>query len=379
MNVWCIVLLFFVTFVRSVPTCNVKDYGAIGDNKTDDTPAIQRALNACKTGNIVFPAGAYLSKQIQVPPGAKDVTITLQRNSHLVLWRDIPTYPKVGFYSGFLYGKDVSNVTILGPGEIDGGGFRWWRYGKSISRPCLIMFNQSTGITVDGLTLRDGPFYHVLMIDSENVRVNNINVDSGCGYEHAPNTDGVHLWSVRNAYVGNSRVQNGDDCIPIRDASSNILVENMYCSCGQNAGVPVIWKQGGTLQNVIFRNITAVDTFHAAGIKSKKYTGVIRNVTFEDIKFHGVRGAAVYINVFNEDEPKPGDEVGLMHVYNVTYKNIHGTSTINPGKFLCGATRPCTGLYMEGLTISGVREAFKCENAYGEYKDATPPPCWKRK
>lgn len=49
---------------------NVRDYGAQGDNVTDDTAAIQAALAACPMGGIVYlPAGAYrTSAPLTIPP-----------------------------------------------------------------------------------------------------------------------------------------------------------------------------------------------------------------------------------------------------------------------------------------------------------------------
>jgi hypothetical protein len=48
---------------RSAPTIfNVRDYGAVGDEKTDDTSAIQAAINAADTnggGTVYLPAGSY--------------------------------------------------------------------------------------------------------------------------------------------------------------------------------------------------------------------------------------------------------------------------------------------------------------------------------
>lgn len=40
---------------------NVKDFGAIGDNETDDTVAIQAAFDfaGIHGGHILFPAGSY--------------------------------------------------------------------------------------------------------------------------------------------------------------------------------------------------------------------------------------------------------------------------------------------------------------------------------
>ncbi|MFE9296603.1 right-handed parallel beta-helix repeat-containing protein [Streptomyces niveus] len=49
---------------------NVEDFGAAGDNSTDDTAAIQAALAACPMGGIVYlPAGAYrTSAPLTIPP-----------------------------------------------------------------------------------------------------------------------------------------------------------------------------------------------------------------------------------------------------------------------------------------------------------------------
>src|SRR5215510_5345718 len=46
---------------------NVRDFGAVGDGKTLDTAAIQKALDACGAaggGTVRLPAGTYLSRPI---------------------------------------------------------------------------------------------------------------------------------------------------------------------------------------------------------------------------------------------------------------------------------------------------------------------------
>lgn len=49
---------------------NVKDYGAVGDNSTDDTTALQDAINACANaggGTVVVPPGAYRHTGLTIP------------------------------------------------------------------------------------------------------------------------------------------------------------------------------------------------------------------------------------------------------------------------------------------------------------------------
>ncbi|MBW8865035.1 MAG: glycoside hydrolase family 28 protein, partial [Verrucomicrobia bacterium] len=58
-------------------TFNVRDYGAFGDGKNIDSPAIDKAISACAAaggGTVLVPAGTYLSGSIH-----------LQSNIHLLI------------------------------------------------------------------------------------------------------------------------------------------------------------------------------------------------------------------------------------------------------------------------------------------------------
>ena len=61
-------------YVYNNPAINVKDYGAVGDGTTDDTAAIQAALNAA-TGMVIIPPGSYIISSGLVFPQTKGVSL----------------------------------------------------------------------------------------------------------------------------------------------------------------------------------------------------------------------------------------------------------------------------------------------------------------
>jgi hypothetical protein len=73
-----LVLLVPAHALASAPAVNVRDFGAVGNGTTDDSVAIQRALDAGAGGQVFFPMGTYLVTGIpngfwclRVPPGTE--------------------------------------------------------------------------------------------------------------------------------------------------------------------------------------------------------------------------------------------------------------------------------------------------------------------
>lgn len=104
-------------------SCLVTSFGAKGDNATEDTAAIQSAINATACSEIVVPApGVYLVRPLFFS-NRSDLTFTIENGATLTAWPDPYTYnATTGRVYPLLYSDDtlISNVTVGGGGVIDG-------------------------------------------------------------------------------------------------------------------------------------------------------------------------------------------------------------------------------------------------------------------
>ncbi|MGA3066995.1 MAG: glycosyl hydrolase family 28-related protein, partial [Tepidisphaeraceae bacterium] len=121
-------------------TININYEGAIGDGKTVNTAAIQKAIDECAAaggGRVEIPAGAFLTGPFDL---RSNIDLHLDPGSLLIFTRNFDDYPLV--FATFMgkdtvqcrspiTGKDLQNVSITGPGIIDGQGDAWRPLKKS--------------------------------------------------------------------------------------------------------------------------------------------------------------------------------------------------------------------------------------------------------
>ena len=119
---------------------DVRQYGAVGDGKTIDTDAINRAIQAASHaggGMVVFNAGTYASYSIHL-----ESNITLYLGAGVTLLAAEPSldgkqgydnpelntfnpYQDFGhshWHNSLIWGENLQNVSIIGPGKIYGYG-----------------------------------------------------------------------------------------------------------------------------------------------------------------------------------------------------------------------------------------------------------------
>ena len=124
---------------------DVKAFGAIGDGKTLDTAAINKAIEAAAAaggGTVEFPAGNYLSFSIHLKShvalhlGMGATIVAAEPPADLSSGYDAPepttgTVPNVDYYEDFghshwhnslIWGENLEDIAITGPGRIFGRG-----------------------------------------------------------------------------------------------------------------------------------------------------------------------------------------------------------------------------------------------------------------
>ncbi len=138
-----LVLIVFISSVASaqqttMPFFNIRMYGATGNGKAVDTKAINDAIDAAAKaggGTVFFPAGTYLSYSIHLK---SNISLYLDQGCELLAadssagGRYDDPEPGAGnafqdfghshWHNSLIWGENLENVSILGPGTIDGKG-----------------------------------------------------------------------------------------------------------------------------------------------------------------------------------------------------------------------------------------------------------------
>lgn len=160
-------------------SCTVTDYGAVGDNKTLNTRAIQKCIASCHDRYpnhsivVIFPEGVFLTGSFNL---TSNTTLYLEEHAvlsgsmnphHYPLCKALPELhlldndnakaDKRLQYCALVSAYNKENIGIAGQGVIDGQGWPWWRnysQGKlKHQRPKLVEFVQCKKIRMTGFFL----------------------------------------------------------------------------------------------------------------------------------------------------------------------------------------------------------------------------------
>nr|XP_043618385.1 polygalacturonase At1g48100 [Erigeron canadensis] len=357
---------------------NVLSFGAKGDGTTDDTKAFEAAwLAACKleASTMVVPKGLiFLVKSVSFSGSDCESNIVFQLDGKIIA-------PKKsgGWESGLLQWLEftkLNGITIRGTGVVDGQGSGWWT--ESGTKPTAIRFYGSSDVTVTGITIQNSQQTHLKFDNCQSVQVFGITVSSP---GDSPNTDGIHLQNSQDVSIHSSKLACGDDCVSIQTGCSGVSIQNVDCGPGHGISIGSLGKDGtkACVSNVTVRDTKIHDTMTGVRIKTwQGGSGSVQGVTFSNIQVSQVK-TPIIIDQYYCDGGKCDNKTSAVSVSGVSYQNIRGTYTVNPVRFACSTSSPCTDVMLDTIQLQPVQQYNDlgdpyCLNAYGEIKTRTTPP-----
>ncbi|MBQ3407533.1 MAG: glycoside hydrolase family 28 protein [Lachnospiraceae bacterium] len=329
--------LVFRTFSESF-TLNVRAFGAKGDGETDDTLAIQTAINSCPPdGRVLVPKGVYMFTCLFLRSGLK-----LELMKDAVLKNDgrtdrLPLLPGViqsydekseyilGSWEGnpldqhvsLITGIGVHDVVLYGEGKIDGNASvdGWWhksRIKASPFRPKMLFLNHCENVRLQGLLFANSPCWTLHPYFSKDLAIYGTEVHNPAD---SPNTDGIDPESVDGLLIYGAKLYTGDDCVAIKSGkiymgrtyktpSRNITIRHSLLRRGHGS-ITVGSEIAGGAKNVLIESCVFDGTDRGLRIKTRRGRGrdsVIDDITFRDIEMDDVL-TPVVVNSFYYCDP----------------------------------------------------------------------------
>ena len=409
---WVALLLFVHATVKATgagtaeatgaPVFNVKAFGATGDGNTLDTGAINKAIDAAAAagGTVYFPAGTYASYSVHLK---SNVGLYLDQGATLLAadplpegttggydppepnkWEYYQDFGHTHWHNSLIWGENLENISILGPGRIFGKGLSigWGRkdplpgepplqrppaeltnapvngvpigpFGYPNARDALpagignkaIALKNCRNVILRDFTIFHGGHFAILATGVDNFTLDNLKIDT--------NRDGIDIDCCKNVRVSNCTVNSpADDGICPKSsyglgyarATENVTIVNCQVSGydegslldgtyrrktrGPFGGSPTGRIKFGTEANGGFKNITIANCVfdYCRGIALEEVDGgALEDVSISNITMHDIDNAPIFIRLGarlrGPDNPPVG-AIRRININNVIAYNV---------------------------------------------------------
>ncbi len=328
---------------------DVRSFGALGDGRTLDTAAINRAIEAAAAagaGTVRFPAGTYLSVSIHLK---SNVDLHLDRGATIEAaapgvaaydepepnaWGDARKYQDFGhshWHNALIWGEDLHDVAIEGPGLIDGAALVSNNRGPKGAGDKSISLKNCRNVVLRDLSIVHGGWFAILATGVDDLTIENLKIDT--------NRDGIDVDACRNVRISRCAVNAPfDDAICLKSsfalgrarATENVRITNCRVSG---------YDEGTLLDGTLRRTVAA--RFGPTGrIKlGTESFGGFRHIVVSDCVFEHSRG----LDIASVD----GGAIEDVRVTDITMRDIVnapifvrlGTRVRGPGDTLAGSIR----------------------------------------
>jgi hypothetical protein len=334
-----------------VKVFDVASYGATGDGKTLDSPAIQRAIDE---------AAAYAGKaQVLIRGGKKYLVGTIELKGaidfHLADDAQLLASLRAEDYRGglansadadrmasaagaMIVASDAHGLKISGTGTLQGRAREFMKaYDKANEwwlpkdfRPKMFVLTGCRDLEVRDITFAEAPNWGLHMLRCDGVLVDNVKVRN---LLDVPNCDGIDPDHSRNVQIKNCDIVCGDDGVVVKASrqakdygpSANIQVQDCTIET-QDAGLKIGTETTSDVHDIAFERCKIKTGSRGLCIQLRD-EGSVYNINFKDISFESRyfsepwwgRGEAIS---FTAIPRKPGAKLGTLH--HITVQNVTG-------------------------------------------------------
>lgn len=391
------VVLLFSIHTAWAAVFDVRSFGAVGDGETLDSPAINEAIEAAAEaggGTVLLPAGEYLSFSIRLRsdielrlgPGARLVAATPSEDLGAYdppepnRWGDELEYQDFGhshWQNSLIWGEDLENVTISGPGMIDGRGLvRHAGYGGRMDPVGqgnkAIALKNCRNVTLKDFSVYRAGHFALLATGVDNLTIHNLRVDT--------NRDGLDIDACRNVRISDCSINSPmDDAIVLKASyglgekrnCEDITISNCLVS-GYDLGTlldgsyqttlerapdrdgPTGRIKIGTESNGDFRNITISNVVfrRSRGLAIESVDGgVIEDLVVSNIAMHDLSNAPIFIRLGNRARGPEGTPVGAIRRVRISQVSVNGADGRFPIILSALPGHPIEDVTLEGIEV----------------------------
>ena len=369
-----------------VRTYNIRDFGAKGDGKTLDTVAVQAAIDACsghRGGTVLVPAGVFVIGTVEMK---SNVRLHIAAQGKLLgsadgtQYHGAHTIPLSGDTTlrdgnvGLIYAVAAENITIEGPGTIDGQGAEFRRPARGVAppsgrggddRPYHLLFYRCKNLRIRDLFLFDSAYHSVRVIESNFVWCDGLHIYNRVN----GNNDGLHFISSQYIHVSNCDVQSQDDACALFGSCKFVTVTNSTfstrwavfrfgggnpenvtisnCVIYETYGCPIKMQFGpeSQAQNILFSNLVMQDVTgpvsidlnnrppHDGGAAQPAQKGFVRNIMFSGIRARVLGTGRQFPDIPFHQGYRPGETrqcivlncIQDSYLENVVFSDVHVT------------------------------------------------------
>jgi polygalacturonase len=336
---------------------DVRAFGAKGDGTTLDSPAINKAIEAAAAaggGTIRFSAGNYLSASIRLK---SHISLFLDHGATIVAaaagesgaaydapepnaWEAYQDFGHSHWHNSLIWGENVEDVSIVGPGRIWGKGLVRGSNVPAGGANKAIALKLSHNVLVRDVSILNGGHFGILATGVDNFTIDNVRIDT--------NRDGIDVDACRNVRISNATVNSPfDDGICLKSSyalgmartTENVTIVNSQVS-GYDEGTLLdgtfkrrdpsrYSKQSttgrikfGTESNGGFKNVTIANCVfdYSRGLALETVDGgLLEDVTISNITMRDITNAPIFIRLGNRARgPKESTTVGALRRVNIT-------------------------------------------------------------